>query len=93
MEILEPSITRLSNLEVEHSCVDNLLDIYLSVARFENFGAMVELLDQVQKSRSGRLINLEDSQLICIRNDEPTLTNHIKFVKDNDIGKLYLINH
>lgn len=93
MEILEPSITRLSNLEVEHARVDNLLDIYLSITRFENFGAMVELLDQVQQSRSGRLINLEDSQLIFIRNDKPTLTNHIKLVKDNDIGKLDLINH
>jgi hypothetical protein len=72
MKILEPSITRLSNLEVEHACVDNLLDIHLSVTRFENLGTMVELLDQVQQTRSGRLINLEDSQLICMRND--TLT-------------------
>lgn len=61
VKILEPPITRLSNLEVEHACVNNLLDVYLSVTRFENLGAMVKLLDQVQQSRSGRLINLEDS--------------------------------
>jgi hypothetical protein len=72
MKILEPSITRLSNLKIEHACVDNLFDIYLSVTGFENLGAMVELLDQVYQTRSGRLINLEDSQLMCMQND--TLT-------------------
>jgi hypothetical protein len=71
MKILKPSITRLSNLEVEHACVDNLLDIYLSVTRFENLGAMVELLDQGEQTRSSRLINLEDCQLIRLRNDRP----------------------
>lgn len=32
MEILEPAIARLGNLEVEHARVDDLLDINLAIA-------------------------------------------------------------
>ena len=47
MKVLEPSITGLSNLKIEHASVDNLLDIDLAIARLQDLGAVVELLDQV----------------------------------------------
>lgn len=47
MKVLEPSITGLSNLKIEHASVDNLLDIDLAIARLKDLGAVVELLDQV----------------------------------------------
>lgn len=48
MQILKPANTRLSDLEVECIGVDNLLDVNLAVAGFQDLSPWVELLDQVQ---------------------------------------------
>lgn len=44
MKVLEPTVACLCNLKIEHACVDNLLDIDLSVAGLNDLGPMVQLL-------------------------------------------------
>jgi hypothetical protein len=46
VKVLQPSISRLSQFNVEHASVDNLGHWHLAIVAFNDLGSMVELLDQ-----------------------------------------------
>lgn len=58
MQILQPAISRLRPFKIEKPRVHQLLDVHLAVLGLKDLGPVVQLLDEVNHSSLGLVIDL-----------------------------------
>lgn len=96
MQVLQPAIPRLRPFEVKKPRVNQLLDVHLAVLGLKDLGPVVQLLDKVNHSSLGLVIDLDLSPAVSLYsvNTYPLKsTYHVNLVEDNHIRKLNLVNH